>query len=70
MRDNIIWGDKNIERKRNGVVKNNILVEDIKVNSPSSAGNFVTGKSTNGCVACVIETGEKLKTIRKSKKKM
>lgn len=44
-------GSKSIEKQRDGKVKNNILLEDMKFKSPSTAANFVTGRSTNGLIA-------------------
>lgn len=57
-------GTKSIEKWRTGVVDQNILQKDIAFKSPSTAGNFVTGKSTNGLTAWKDETGRTIKEIQ------
>lgn len=56
-------GAKSIERQREGKIKNNILQEDVKFKSPSIAGNFVTGRSTNGQTAWKSKDGKTIKEI-------
>lgn len=56
-------GAKSIERHREGKIKNNILQEDVKFKSPSTAGNFVTGRSTNGLTAWKNKDGKTIKEI-------
>lgn len=58
-------GARTIERMRESVVSNNVLQEDKKFKSPSTAANFVTGRSTNGLIAWKTEDGIKLKDIIK-----
>jgi len=41
-------GRKSILISREGIVEKNILQEDVRFKSPSTAANFVTGTSSNG----------------------
>lgn len=41
-------GRKAIIKRRNEYVKDRIMVDDVIFKSPSTAGNFVTGHSTDG----------------------
>ena len=51
-------GAKSIEKMRsNGNVVDGILTTDIVFKSPSTAANFVTGTSTNGCTVWKTEDG-------------
>lgn len=59
-------GTKSIVEKRKLYSKNNILLEDVVFKSPSTAGNFVTGRSTNGWDAWKNEKGLSLKEIIKN----
>ncbi len=52
-----------IEKKRKDTVKNNKTICDVSFSSPSTAGNFVTGRSTNGYIVWCDETGKKLKDV-------
>ena len=55
-----------IEKFRAQFVKNGIVVKDALFKSPSTAANFVTGRSTNGLTAWKDENGDYLrKTIKK-----
>jgi hypothetical protein len=56
-------GAKTIEKLRDNKIKNNILQEDMIFKSPSTAANFVTGRSTNGLIAWKTEEGKKLKEV-------
>lgn len=56
-------GAKSIEKKRSLYVKNNIVQDNIVFTSSSTAGNFVSGQSTDGPRAWKDETGKKLKEI-------
>lgn len=56
-------GANTIEKTRNGIIKNNILQEDKIFKSPSTAANFVTGRSTNGLIAWKTEDGKKIKDV-------
>lgn len=56
-------GSKSIEKYRAGRIKNNELQEDVLFKSPSTAGNFVTGKSTNGLTAWKDINGKTIKEI-------
>ena len=56
-------GAKSIEKQREGKVKDNILLEDTIFKSPSTAANFVTGRSTNGLIAWKNEDGKTIKQI-------
>lgn len=59
-------GANTIEKLRNGKIKDNILQEDISFKSPSTAANFVTGRSTNGLITWKDKSGTKLKEIIKN----
>lgn len=54
---------KTIEKQRSLYVKNNIVQENVVFKSSSTAGNFVTGNSTDGPSSWKDETGKKLKEI-------
>lgn len=56
-------GRKAIEKARDGCVINNILQKDIKFKSPSTAGNVVTGRSTDGLQAWINDEGKTLKAL-------
>lgn len=56
-------GAKSIIKARTGKVKDNILQEDVLFKSPSTAGNFVTGKSTNGLLAWKNIDGKSIKEL-------
>lgn len=56
-------GSKAIEKHRKGRVKNCILQEDVAFKSSSTAGNFVTGRSTNGPAVWKDEKGRTIKEI-------
>ncbi len=56
-------GARTIEKKRIAYVKNNIVQEDVMFKSSSTAGNFVTGNSTDGPSSWKDESGKKLKEI-------
>lgn len=43
--------------RKNAKIKNNILVEDVKCNSPSAAGWLISGKSNNGWTEWKDEDG-------------
>lgn len=48
---------------RKDIVEDGILVKDFEFKSPSGAGLFVTGRSTNGMVAWKDEEGRTLNEI-------
>ena len=54
---------KIVERRENTIDKNNITLENVTFKSPSTAANYVTGRSTNGLIAWKNENGKKLKDI-------
>ena len=56
-------GAKSIEKQRNGKIKNNILMENVKFKSPSTAANFVTGRSTNGLITWKNKDGKTIKEL-------
>lgn len=57
-------GAKSVVEKREGVISaDNRTVIDVVFKSPSTAANFVTGISTNGCLAWRDANGNKLKDI-------
>lgn len=59
-------GAKSIEKHREGIIKNNTLIEDITFKSSSTAANFVTGRSTNGFDAWKNKDGISLKELMKN----
>ena len=61
-------GDINISlgnsKKRNECkIENNVLQEDVLFNSPSSAAEFVTGKSSNGWISWKTKEGKTLRDL-------
>ena len=54
-------GKKAIVKTRENCVVNNILEKDLIFSSPSTAGNIVTGRSTDGLQAWKTEDGRTLK---------
>jgi hypothetical protein len=54
---------RTIIKMRNEYVKDGIVMRDVPFKSPSSAGNFVTGRSTNGYVTWKDENGRTLHDI-------
>ena len=54
-------GAKAIEKYREQYVRNGIVITDAVFSSSSTAGNFVTGFSTNGLTAWKTEDGRSLK---------
>lgn len=58
-------GNKTVLKRRSeeGVLKNNILQRNYEFNSPSIAGEFVTGQSCNGRIAWKDESGRTFKEI-------
>ena len=58
-------GSKSIEKHREGIVKNNILMENISFKSSSTAANFVTGRSSNGFDVWKDKEGKSLKELVK-----
>lgn len=56
-------GAKTIEKQRKLYVEKNIVQENVVFKSSSTAGNFVTGNSTNGPSSWKDENGKKLKVI-------
>ncbi len=60
-------GSKTIEKMRNGRVKDCVLQEDVAFKSSSTAGNFVTGRSTNGPAVWKNKDGCTIKEILSEK---
>jgi len=58
-------GANTIERQRDRYVKNGIVITDAVFKSPSTAANFVTGRSTNGHVTWKDKNGVYLKELLK-----
>ena len=54
---------RSVIKMRNEFVKNGVVVVDVPFKSPSSAGNFVTGRSTNGYIAWKDENGVLLRDL-------
>lgn len=49
--------------------QNNCLLEDVLLNSPSTAANFLIGQNSNGLITWKNELGETLKSIREQQLK-
>lgn len=56
-------GARTVEKRRKQYVRNNVVQENVVFKSSSTAGNFVTGKSTDGPSSWKDENGKKLKEI-------
>lgn len=57
-------GANSIEKKRASVkIKDGVLQEDVTFKSPSTAGNFITGKSTDGLTSWKDENGITIKSL-------
>lgn len=54
---------KSIEKHRDGNVVDQIVQRNITFKSASTAANFVTGTSTNGCLAWKDKDGHSFKEI-------
>ena len=54
---------RSILKAREGVVKNNVLLEDKTFSSSSTAANFVRGASSNGLTCWKDKNGKTLKAI-------
>ncbi len=53
-------GIKSIMKRREGTVNKNIVVKNVSFTSCSSAGNYVTGRSTDGYRSWRVEDGRML----------
>lgn len=56
-------GAKTIEKNRKGNMDGRILIKDVSFKSSSTAGNFVTGRSTNGLLAWKDKDGISIKEL-------
>lgn len=56
-------GTRAILKAREGVMKENVLTEDVSFKSPSTAANFVRGSSSNGLICWKDENGKTLKEV-------
>ena len=54
---------KSIKKQRDEYVKENVVIQDVHFKSSSTAGNFVTGRSTDGMHAWKDNKGTPLKKI-------
>ena len=54
-------GSKTIEKLRAQYVVNGVTKEDVYFKSPSTAANFVTGRSSNGMILWKTKDGQPLK---------
>lgn len=52
-----------IEKLRNEITKNNVVIKDYVFSSASTAANFVTGSSTNGMTRWKTESGKSIKEV-------
>ncbi len=52
-----------VSKMRIDNVENNILIKDLRFKTPSTASNFITGRSTNGLIAWKNEEGKTIKEI-------
>lgn len=60
-------GAKSIEKSRVGTVENGIVMRDVAFKSCSTAGNYVTGRSTDGFSAWKVKNGQTLREYLASK---
>lgn len=60
-------GAKSIVKQREGIIENNLLLRDVSFTSPSTAANFVTGRSANGLIAWKDSQNRTLKELFSSK---
>lgn len=56
-------GSKSIEKSRASFVSLGEVTEDVVFKSPSTAANFITGRSSNGMIMWKDESGKTLKEI-------
>ena len=56
------------EPRRTAIVENGILMQDVKCNSPSTAGWVVLGSANNGWLAWKTKEGKSINVFRNSKK--
>lgn len=61
-------GAKSVIKHREGTVKNYIVTKDVSFKSCSTAGNYVTGRSTDGFGAWKVDGGQTLREYLSSKK--
>jgi len=54
-------GAKSVEKYRADTVKNYVVTKDVHFKSCSTAGNYVTGRSTDGFGAWKVEDGRTLR---------
>lgn len=60
-------GGKSVLKSREKYVRDRIVTEDVMFNSPSTAANFISGRSSNGMIAWKNSEGVKLGDILKNK---
>ena len=53
----------NSKKRKECKIENNVLQEDVLFNSPSSAAEFVTGKSSNGWISWKTKDGKTLRDL-------
>lgn len=58
---------RTVEKTREGRVKDCVLQEDVEFKSSSTAGNFVTGRSTNGPAVWKDKNGRTIKELMSEK---
>ena len=59
-------GINTVVSRRRETVKNNIVIKDVAFKSSSTAGNYVTGRSTDGFKAWKVEDGRTLREFLSS----
>lgn len=52
-----------LKARKEANVRDNVLTQNVVFKSPSTAGNFVTGSSTNGLITWKDENGVRLKEL-------
>ena len=62
-------GVKGVIKYREGTLKNFVVTQDVSFKSCSTAGNYVTGRSTDGFGAWKVEDGRTLREYLSSEKK-
>ena len=60
-------GAKTVKKVREETVENSIVTKDVAFKSCSTAGNYVTGRSTDGFASWRVENGKTLRAYLNSK---
>ncbi len=60
-------GARSVEKRRELFVKNRVVKDDVPFKSPSTAANFITGRSSDGCSLWKDKTGHSFKEVVRGK---